>query len=297
MSNQDLNNRVFDLLNSTGLNWTVSKEPLISSVDNAKTAAYGIFKKKDRTFLSAVGNRYEPYQNSSLAEAMILASEGLGKTITRGGQLNGGGKVYLQAELPKAFIGKSDVKRWLTGLNSHDGSSCIGFGSSNTVVVCQNTFYMAYRELQKVRHTMSAKEIVKAMAIEMNTAMLKDEKLMNMFKHFATVSLQEDLIEKVIRKIFNVDGTEKQSDLSTRKLNQVKAFHQSLKTEIELEGPTVWGLFNGITRYTNHVAAPQADEAKKTDYLMTGGGYELSNKTFDLLVKELGMEREMLVTV
>jgi hypothetical protein len=51
--------------------------------------------------------------------------------------------------LPAEIIGRSEVKRWLTCLNSHDGSTSVGFGSSNTVVVCQNTFFRAlgYEEI------------------------------------------------------------------------------------------------------------------------------------------------------
>lgn len=54
----------------------------------------------------------------------------------------------------------------------------------------------------------------------------------------------------------------------------------NLVTEIKLEGKTLWGLFNAVTRYTNHESAPK-EVVKKTEYLMTGTGYQLSNLAYN----------------
>lgn len=286
---ENINQRVFDLLEKTGLNWEVSKEPLISSIDNAPTEAYGTFKKTSRQFLGMVRDRYAVYQNYQLAESIIMAADSINVDYTDGGEMKGGRRVFLQASLPDEFIGKSNVKRNLTALNSHDGSTSIAFGSSNTVVVCENTFFRAYRDLTKFRHSISAPEKVKSLAMDMNAAILADEQLMNNFKRMAEVPLRDEMIEKVIRRIFNVSGTTKQEDISTRKTNIIQSFADALDTEIKLEGATIWGLFNAVTRYTNHIAAP-ANPSAKQDYLMVGTGYRLSNLTYEMLMQELGEE-------
>lgn len=277
------NEKVFNLLNATDLNWSVVKTPLVS-IDGFPTETFGIFKNGSE-WLGSVGNQYTPFQNSEMAQTIVEASEAINIQTNRGGMLQGGRKVYLQAELPNEFVGNSGIQRWITATNSHDGSSSISFGSSNTVIVCQNTFHRANREGARFRHTMNASERVRAAMIDMKSALEADMALMNNFKRMADIKLSEDMVEKVVRRLFNVNElVEAANGFSTRKKNQVTAFADSLRTEIGLEGATLWGLFNGITRYTNHVAAPKGED-KKSDYLMNGGGFTLSNLGFNEVMK------------
>ena len=67
---------VLELLERTNLNWSVNKEPL-TTLDGLKTESYGLFRNDNEKWLGTVGNRYEVYQNASLAEVMVKASKGL----------------------------------------------------------------------------------------------------------------------------------------------------------------------------------------------------------------------------
>jgi hypothetical protein len=66
-------------------------------------------------------------------------------------------------------------------------------------------------------------------------------------------------------------------------MNQIQSFASALNREIKDEGKTIWGLFNAVTRYTNHVVKHESTDAKN-EYLMTGTGYKLSNMAFDELM-------------
>jgi hypothetical protein len=96
--------------------------------------------------------------------------------------------------------------------------------------------------------------------------------------------------------MFSIDPSKQQTEVSSRKFNQVNEFAGALKTEIELEGKTIWGLFNAVTRYTNHIAAPSEAE-KKMDYLMNGAGAKTSNTIFDDLVKYVDEHTQRYVNV
>ena len=274
--------KTFNLLEATGLNWTVNKEQLFTA-EGIKTESYGIIRNDSNEWLGTVGKKYVPMQNWELAENIIEATEGVGLSTTRGGELKGGGKIYLQAELPNEFIGRSDVKRYITALNSHDGSSSIGFGSSSTVVVCQNTFFQAYKGLDKFRHFSSANGRIKDAISDLRKALELDQSLMDNFKRMADMEMKDEVVERVIRKVFAVDPSSPQKEHSTRKVNQINAFASALNKEIQLEGKTIWGLFNGVTRYTNHIAAP-SNVQEKNDYLMTGGGYKMANTAYETIM-------------
>jgi len=212
----------------------------------------------------------------------LAASDDAGIQFNRGGHLKQGAKVYLQAELPTEFIGKSDVKRYITALNSHDGSTSIAFGSSNTVVICQNTFYRAYKELQKFKHTTNAKQGIENAIADMRATMELDNKLMDKFKRMADAPLKEEVFSTIMQACFDVSLDKRLKEYSTRKQNTIAAINRAIEKEIQLEGPTMWGLFNGITRYTNHVAVKPED---KTDYLMNGTGYKTNAVAFDEIMK------------
>lgn len=275
------NEKVFELLESTGLNWSVNKNQLFDK-EGKETQSYGMFRNDNGQWLGTVGDRYEPLQNKEIAEIIVTAAEGIDLEVQRGGMLGEGGKIYLQAELPKTVIGESEVKRWLTCLNSHDGSTSVGFGSTNTTVVCQNTFYRAYGELQKFRHTASMKERILIAQSDLRKTLELDNDLMTQFKRMADTPIKEDIIERVLTKLFDVKKDEKQEDISTRKKNQIQNFATSLRQSIGEQGQTVWALFNGVTRYTNHIAAPQKD---KETYIMVNGGANLSNIGFNEIMK------------
>jgi len=287
-----LGEKTFDLLEATGLNWTVTKESLVSQ-DGKPTNSYGLFRKDNGNHLYTVGKRYEVYQNYQLAEALITATESIDLTLSRGGMLSGGAKVYLQAELPQEYIGKSGVKRHITGLNSFDGA-CIGFGSSNTVVVCQNTWFMAYGELSKFRHTLTADEKIKTFIEGLRTAMQLEGELVTKCKIMADLPMRDEIFAKVLAKCFNVDIDEKMGDVSTRTKNKMTVVADAIATEVALEGATLWGLFNGITRYTNHLAVKPEN---RDEYIMTGGGYDTNKVAFDTIMAWVSENTEELVTV
>jgi len=273
--------KCFDLLESTNLNWSVSKIPLVTE-NGLKTESHGIFRNDSNIWLGTVGNNYIPLQNSELGMILLNSIEGLDIEFTRGGQLKEGKKVYLQAELKDETIGNSKVKRWITALNSQDGTTSVGFGSANTVVVCQNTFFRAYGEVQKFRHTTKMKERIAIAQIELRSTLQRDDQLMESFKKMADFPLKDEAIEKVVQRLFKIEKNKQLEDLSVQKQNRIADFADSLKMSVKEQGQTIWALFNGITRFVNHIAAPQ-EITRKMDYIMLTGGAQMMNEGYTLL--------------
>jgi phage/plasmid-like protein (TIGR03299 family) len=288
MNNNTLFERTLDVLEKTGLNWSVTKEPLVTA-DGKTTETFGMFRSDSQSWLGSVGNQYTPFQNHQLAETIVQASEGIGKVTTSGGQLDGGRKVFLQVALPDDYIGNSGIKRHITALNSHDGSSSISFGSSNVVVICQNTFYKAHKDLSKFRHTASAEDRLKQAMQDLRRSIQLDEALMVDFKRMAGAKLDGSMVESIIDKLFGVKKDTKIAEVSAVKRNQVEAFSNALSKEMNDHGATIWSLFNAVTRYTNHYASPKGDEAKQS-YIMAGGGYKTNLMGYDECMKWLASQ-------
>lgn len=276
----EVNDKVFNLLEATNLNWTVTKEPLFARIGDKEieTESYGIMRGEKH--LGTVGQQYQPFQNSQLAETIVNATESLNIKTTNGGSLAGNRKVYLQAELESLHIGNTQVKRWITTVNSHDGSTSIGFGSTNTMVICSNTFYRAYKELSRFRHTLNAKDRIQVAIQELRTSMQLDNNLMDSFKRMSDFKLDQPIVEQLLETIFEVQKDTQRSEISSKKNNQILEFNQALLTSIKEQDSTVFALFNAVTRYTNHVVKPKQE---RLNYLMNGTGYKINNKAFELL--------------
>jgi len=281
MSNYE---KTFEVLQNTGLNWSVEKKPLFSE-DGLPTESYGIFRNDNNQWLGTAGERYTPYQNSQLVERMVELTDTAGIPITSGGALQGGKKIYLQAELEQERVGASNIKRYITAMNSHDGSTSIAFGVANKVLVCSNGFYRTLKEMKsKHRHTINAESSINISIAQLQNAIREEFDLIQTYKAFDATKLTDEAVDRTIRALFKVSLDAPSNTVSTRKFNQVRSFSDSLTTEINTHGNTLWSLFNAVTRYTNHVAAPSSEDAKNT-YLMVGGGYKLSNIGYNEILK------------
>jgi len=280
--------KTMSLLIETGLNWEIKKEQFTHPT-GLITDHYGIFRydhgsDTPTSCLGSVKGRYTELSNFDLADTIITATDSLNITTNRGGQLQDGRKVYLQAELPDEYVGKSDVKRWVTVLNSHDGSSSISFGSTNTVVICQNTFHSAHKEGSKFRHTASSKERIDQAILDFRQTIQADQKLFKTFHMMADRRPDEHVVKMVIDSMFGKDITKSSADeISTRRKNQIKQFADAYDIERQLEGDTVWGLFNAVTRYTNHMAST----TDRDQYLMTGTGSQINGRSYDTILSWL----------
>jgi hypothetical protein len=272
--------RTFDLLEASKLNWSVNQKQLIAT-DGAPTGSVGLFRSDSGIWLNTVTKSYQPVQNAELAEMVIQAGTELGIQNYRGGFLSDGKKIYIQGELPDEYIGRSSVKRWLTSLNRH-GSGAVGTGSSNTVVVCQNTFHKAWGEIEaKFRHSSTVVQRLKIFMEKLTQSIKQDEKLMRNFKVMADIPMRDEPIAKIFKKIAGIEMGGQWGDLKTHQERKFNDLSNAVAQEVKDEGATLWALFNSVTRYTNHIAKTKDRES----YLMTGAGFELSNWTYATIMQ------------
>jgi len=276
----NLGEQTIQLLEASKLWWEVKKEPLFTGM-GIPTESFGIIKQgnaNEEKWLGTVGKQYEPYQNTQMAETIIQASVGIGSTF-RGGTLKEGKKVFIQVGIEDEKIENDTVKRYLTCLNSHDGSTAIGFGSSNTVVVCQNTFYRSYGQVEKIRHTISAEARIKVVAEELRKTLLNDCELMTNYKRMTDHKLDRPLFNDIVKILFKEDATNQTKELSTAKVNQMKKFVEVTESELASHGETMWGLFNAVTFFENH---ERKNKGEKT--MMLGTSYSNMNNSYNAIM-------------
>jgi len=277
--------KVFEALESTDLNWTVKKLQLQAPEGFEAPESFGTFRSDNKEWLGTVGKQYVPYQNHKMIEAFCRALDKIGHDgEIRGGHLRGGRKVYIQASIADAKVNIDNVKRHITAINSHDGSSSISFGASNEVVVCSNQFNRLSGQInQRVRHTENSVAQVNELAENLQASLEMESEIIRTFGRMANEPLHRDTVQAITRTVFGVDVSDKIEDLSTRKQNLITEFAGITAKEVESHGRTVWGLFNAVTWYTNHAL----NKKNPQDSLLVGTAAEINNRAYESLEQML----------
>lgn len=276
------------LLDKFGLRWTVSKQPL-KLTTGEDTGFYGIVRDDTRRTYSTCKDSYVPFQNSELAELLIRIADKTGYQIHSGGEFNGGGKIYLQLntgnEIKNLGANKTTVKGYVTGINSHDGTTALKWGAVNFTVCCGNTFAMAQKALQQsARHTNNIHAKVEE-SIKQITGIADAEKcIFDNFIRLSNAPVQRTHIAEIVKSITEVDinlkGAAAAEKYTTYAINRTNELMGSISREMKQKGESLWGLFSGVTHYTSHVLPiPKRDNAR-LESKYTGTGLDIDNTTF-----------------
>jgi phage/plasmid-like protein (TIGR03299 family) len=293
---------IFEVLQATGLNWSVRREKIVGETSGLVVPdKVRVFRSDNGSYLGCVGDGYTTLQNADMVSIVYDSasevfckekelthpwnnSETLGSFGNMGGgSLKGGSRVFVQLELPQKYIGKSGINRFITGTNGHDGTLALGFGTSNQVVCCANTFAIANRDLAKIKHTASMQQKIDEAVKSLRKVLEFEERQMEVFEIASNRAFNKSHIEDIVKAVFGKSVDSKTDEVSTRMKNQMTDFASDINKSIEEQGETLWALFNGVTRYTNHTT-----KAKDKDFgLMFGTEAQTNQRAYETMVSWL----------
>jgi phage/plasmid-like protein (TIGR03299 family) len=280
--------RVATMLDRFGLRWSVSKHDLLLS-DGSITPFKAIVRDDNQHVFATCKDSYTPYQNSELAELLIRISDKTGYDIHSGGEFNLGGKVYLQLstgnEINDIGQNRTKVKGYVTGINGHDGTTSLRWGSVNLTICCQNTFAAAKGKLQNTaRHTSSIHDRVETSLREIEVVSKQEKTIFEQFIKLSQIPVSVNNIAKIVKDITGVDMSTPQSKAadiySQYAVNRSGELLTSISKEMSQKGETLWGLFSGVTHYTSHVMSTPKRENARTESKYVGTGADIDNKSF-----------------
>ena len=285
-NNERLTNLTLDLCAKHDLSWSVEREKLVSPSGRI-TDSYGLFRSDNGHHLATLSERYVPCDNFELAKMLVFASqsiEDLNVEETNGGYFKKGQKVFFQIPLPNTTIGNANVTRYVSALNSHDGSTGVALGTTQTVVSCQNTFYSAYRgtDMTRVGHNSNMRERLTKLVVLLEETITKDQDNIEKFRKMLEIVPQKEDIEAMKQLMFSLDPNVQPADISTRKTNLMHKFDRAVEVEFAEQGTNMWGLFNAVTRYTNHEMKTYTGNGK-LENVMVGQGAKLNKLAFNRL--------------
>lgn len=299
---------IFEVLQATGLNWTVNKVQSHYQHNGVWMPQEGKFanvRSDNGQDVGAVGKNYTVLQNAQMVEMVYDAGaevfdvngeikhpwnnvkeDGSLGTFGNmaGGSLKGGSATFCQLALPDDSVGKSGIKRFITFTNHHNGFKPLGFGTANQVICCANTFAIAEAEISKIRHNATMRERVEEAKQALRRMLEFEEIQMSIFNKAAKKKLTNKHKFALYDAIFGEDFKRyeaKDKELHQRTINRIEAFAADIEISVQEQGSTLWALFNSATRFTNHT---MNQTAKDKDYsLLFGTEATINQNAYQLL--------------
>lgn len=295
-----IENKVQEILTENGLDFRIEKIPmfahrpilalnedaeLVNDVDQVPTGYYGLYNTKSGNIINTVKEGYTVSQNDEIVELVLRGMDGFGDlSVSKAGSLNDGRRVFIQLGIDGfANVGSDKVKRYVTIIDSNDGSTGLSVGIGDLTMSCMNQFFYFYKTGQsRMRHTASLEtrilEIPSLIEMALGQSMIMTEN----YQKFATVGVSDNDTHGMIEAIMGLSKKSSVKDLSeasTRTINRMESLYDIVRMEMAQKGHNVWGLHSGVTRFTTHEnRAPKRDNGR-IESSMVGTNYKTNQKS------------------
>ena len=262
-----------DMVQAAGLNWTVSKRPLVTADGVPVKSAFGLLRDSDDKVLSVVGSGYKPVQNDKIVEFFKRFTDAGSMKMETAGSLNGGRYVWALARIERDFnvagVGKDPIKGYLLMSSPHVHGKALMLQTTAIRVVCWNTLSWSIREGAKMDgkvggqfrmpHSVEFNEGVQEVAIE---AMGLAQHQLQVMEEQAAVLAKTRIDDKTRQTFFlNVLRTKQDADKALPRLAAQfeDAYHSAPGQNLKTAEGTWWGALNAITYVADHVMAKTQD--------------------------------------
>jgi hypothetical protein len=290
----EIKNKVNEILTLHNLDFKIEKKPLCT-IDGLITPYYGLVNTKSEEVLNCVKQGYTVSQNDEVVELVLNGMQGFGElSVSKAGALNGGRKVFIQLGIDgMSLVGDERIKRYVTIIDSNDGSTGLSVGIGETVMSCSNQFFKFYKSGQsKLRHTASLTQRIKEIPYLIEQALLESLKLTETYKQFQSTPITKALADEMVKHILGFDrlmSIKTESELSTRSLNAMDTLYNHITKETNQKGMNMFGLFSGVTSWTTHEKSAPRRENGREESMMTGTNYRTNEQGLEFALNKLGL--------
>jgi hypothetical protein len=290
----DVKNKVNEILVAHNLDFRIEKERLLSATGKA-TPFYGLFNDKTGECINSVKEGYTVSQNDEVVELVLEGMQGFGElSVSKAGALNGGRKVFIQLGIEgMSLVGEERIKRYVTIIDSNDGSTGLAVSIGELVMSCQNQFYRFYKNSQsKLRHTASLTQRIKEIPFLIENVLVENIRLTETYKQFQSTEVSRKLADDMVKYLLGFDrnmSIKKSAELSTRSLNSMNELYNHIEKETNQKGMNLFGLFSGVTSWTTHSKSAPRRENGREESIMCGTNYKTNNDAFEFTMQKLGL--------
>lgn len=244
--------------------------------------SFGIYRDTGGLPLGVTGKDFTPQQPKLLLDSFLDCSLDLSKLSYH--EMKGGSKIRFEIPI-KTFEFKNARK---VG-DVTDISLCIqtGFdGLTKTTLylktfrlICTNGMKNSQTEFTaSFKNTIGNQGKIASLCYDVEKAVKNTENLQELYLRLDKIEVNQERINEFLLKVANLDVKLK-SEFHPRTQKVFDAINESIALEFGRTGATAFGLLNGITHYTNHVASG----SENPDYIFVDNGVKLNDKAMQLV--------------
>ncbi len=295
-----MKSRVNQILAENGLDFTIEKAPLFAinkQGEQVKSPYFGLINSQSNEVINTVKDGYVVSQNDEIVELVLRGMESFGSDlqVTKAGSLNGGRKVFMQLAIEgDGIVARDRIKRYVTIIDSNDGSTSLSIGIGDLTMSCSNQFAKFYKQGEaKFRHSSSLVQKLKTIPTLIELALAQSLRQMELYNQFVSTEISRDLAHKMVKHVLGFDreftSMKDLSDKSTRSINVMDKLYNHIDREIEDKGLNLWGLHSGITSFTTHeISVPKRDNAR-VESVLNGSAYKMNQSSLEFVTRESGI--------
>jgi phage/plasmid-like protein (TIGR03299 family) len=293
-----------EMMHAAGLNWTVSKRPLIYHEGLSQKVLrvpdkMALVRDSDSSVLAIVGRAYKPVQNHEAFDFFHKFVKAGQMEMHTAGSLWDGRFVWALAKLNRGFtLGKDDtVESFLLLMSPHVLGYALVVQFTPVRVVCWNTLNFALGSSLKGRgpavrmmHRKVFDADVKAQAAEsLGLAVAQTEEMQLASTMLAQRRASPDKVEEFMCELLKFDPrrARRKRNNSIREPRQLVLLRKALydapgQDRVSARG-TWWGAVNAVTYLADHVTGRGRQTALRDAWL--GRGAILKRRAFDLALR------------
>lgn len=292
MENSVSLSQVQNILEQNGLDFTISKR---ANFDENQTPSgfFGLWNDKLNKCLHNVRSGYVVSQTSDVISMVLQSIAQFGNLrIHKAGVINDGCRIFVQVEISGLQrVGQDDIKRYITIIDSNDGSASLSVGIGDVTMSCMNQFWRFYNKGLKLRHTASMDSKLKELPKMIEQALLHSDDQMKVYGRMASTSayFDADLTHRLVKEVLGYDrkftSVEDMAKKAKRSIEKMDTLYACIESEMAEKGNNLWAMHSGVTFFTTHKLATPKRENGKTESLMLGTGGQMNQKSLELLSK------------
>lgn len=277
-----------EAIEAAGLNWEVKKTPVYFQHGRKYQRVNGRYvtvRQDNQVPLGSVGQVYQVLQNReafSFFDAVVGVKEAMYHTA---GALGAGERVWLLAKLPGYIKTKGDdvTEKFLLLANAHDGSGAVQVMFTPIRVVCQNTLNMAIESASNrvaIRHTTGMTTKMESVQEDLGIINNKFALLETISQQMAKRYFKKADLESYIKKSGLIPNKEENTPRANNIMEEVSRLFETGKgANLPSAKGTMWGAFNAVVEYVDHVR--NKDSGERAESLLFGSGAQIKQRAFN----------------
>lgn len=239
--------------------------------------SWNMYKESGGRCLGVVGKDFIPTQPTLILDSLLECNVDLSKLTYH--EMKGGSKVRFQVPL-KSFEFQNARKIG----DVTDVSLCIqtGFdGLTKTTMylythrlICLNGAKNSKTEFEvSFKNTKGNQGKVLGLCNDVSRAVQQMDGVQDLYKALDKVQVNQAVVDEYLKKVAGLD-IHMSEEWAKQTQARFDAINESIALEFSRTGATLFGLYNGITHYTNHIVKG----SENPDFIFVDNGMKLNDK-------------------